>query len=334
MLRFSSIGDIVLATSPLATLRRTFPSARIDFITLTRYSPLLEGHRDLDRLLALSAQAGFSALEDLGRHLRRSGYDLVVDLHNSLRSRIIGRHLRGTKKLVLKKPRWKRFLLFQFHRNRFPPYFSQRRLLHEPLAEYLGPDYQPPLTRLYLTSLERQQARDRLDGAGVGDDYLVVIPAAAWGQKSWLPARYREVLQEVGGAGGLDLVVLGGAGDEICARIIPPGVNGVDLHGQTDLRESLGIISRARLVLGSDTGFLHAAEALGVPALMLLGPTSMETGAGTYRSRSATLAVPDLWCRPCSQNGSRPCYRSEPFCLTGLTVDEVTSQISSLLGVA
>ena len=103
------------------------------------------------------------------------------------------------------------------------------------------------------------------------------------------------------------------------------------MAGKTEFRQSLAIISQAQLVIGSDTGFVHAAEALGIPAVMLLGPTSTETGAGVTRSMSKNIQLSHIWCRPCSQNGSRPCYRSEKFCMNGIHPDSVINQIAEMI---
>ena len=105
----------------------------------------------------------------------------------------------------------------------------------------------------------------------------------------------------------------------------------IDVHGKTDLRESLAIISKAKFILGSDTGFLHAGESLGISAITILGPTSRETGAGVFLKKSRTVENSNLWCRPCSQNGSLPCYRKEQYCMTKLTPDYVMNKVKEVI---
>ena len=107
----------------------------------------------------------------------------------------------------------------------------------------------------------------------------------------------------------------------------------VDLHGKTNLRESLAIVSQAKFVLGSDTGFIHAGEALNVPAITLLGPTSRQTGAGIFNKASQVVEQSELWCRPCSQNGSIPCYRKEQYCMTGIRTEDVIDAVGRVVSV-
>ena len=105
----------------------------------------------------------------------------------------------------------------------------------------------------------------------------------------------------------------------------------INLDGKTTIRESMAIIANSRIAIGADTGFIHAAEALGKDVVMIMGPTSVETGAGVNRESSINIENNDVWCRPCSQNGSRKCYRSEQYCMTTIRNDYVFSKIKGLL---
>ena len=91
------------------------------------------------------------------------------------------------------------------------------------------------------------------------------------------------------------------------------------------------IRDRSNFVLGNDTGFLHAGESLGISAITILGPTSRETGAGIFLKNSSVVENKSLWCRPCSQNGSIPCYRKEQYCMTKLTPDIVINEVSKVI---
>ncbi|NOZ03467.1 MAG: glycosyltransferase family 9 protein [FCB group bacterium] len=327
LIRFSSIGDIVLTTSPLATLRKAFPTVKIHFLTLEPFVPLLEGQPNIDQIISLEKSAKYRQLTIVGNFLNDAEYDLVIDLHNTLRSQIIRRRIRSTVVRVLKKPRWLRFKLFWLHLNHFPDCFSQRWLLHQPLKDLVDDWSQLPQTELKVSTIEQQQAADYLRACGVSGDYLVLVPGAAWKQKIWRLDYYRALIKQLEEADLGDIVVVGGAKDTICdslAATIPELIN---LRGKTDLRMAMAILSRAKLVIGSDTGLVHAAEALGVRVAMILGPTSRETGGGANLPVSKTYEVSDLWCRPCSQNGKNPCYRKEQFCMTLLKPDLVWNDL-------
>jgi len=128
-------------------------------------------------------------------------------------------------------------------------------------------------------------------------------------------------------------VIIGSGKDSICDKIEIDNPRVLNLKGKTDLRASLGIISNAKAALGSDTGLLHAAEALAIPAVMIMGPTAVETGGGTFLDRSVTIANANLWCRPCSQNGKTPCFRKEQYCMTSITPEKVINSLENILSV-
>ena len=332
ILKFSSIGDIILSTSPLASLRKCFPEARIDFFTMNDYSSILEGHPYINEILILERAAGFVQIKRAGKHLNTMDYDLVVDLHNTLRSKIIRKQMKNSEIRILKKPRWKRFQLFQFHINRFSDTFSQLSLLHEPLIDLLDTETSIPKTSLFLSESEKQIALDQLKEMKILGDYGVIIPGAAWKQKIWNCQGYTEVIKELESI-NLHVVLIGSSSDIICNELSEINPQVVDLHGKTNLRETLAFISQAKLVIGSDTGFVHGAEALGVPVVMIMGPTSVETGGGPNLSESIIVESDDLWCRPCSQNGRKPCYRGEQVCMNSINPRTVKTAVQKVLEV-
>ena len=88
-IKFSSLGDIVLTISPLRKLKDIFPFAKIDFLVLNDYAPILEGNKYINRIIPLNRKASFIGLIKTGNWINNSNYDLVIDFHNSLRSKII-----------------------------------------------------------------------------------------------------------------------------------------------------------------------------------------------------------------------------------------------------
>lgn len=349
VIKFSSIGDIVLTMSPLKTLKNIFPSAQIDFLTLNDFAPILEGNKYIDRIIPFDRDAGFVELMKTGKWINNSDYDLVIDFHNSLRSKIIQFLIRKIPKRYLRKPRWKRFLLFRFRKNLFPTDFSQLKLLHQPIKEWMNDPSTPPvpwesrkavtgryegqvrykfpLPELFISKTEKKQATMLLRKNGIRKPFITIIPGAAWLQKTWLPDNYCKLLSKLKNNKNTDFVILGGKNDTICNKIAKCDSTVLNLQGKTSLRESMSIIANSQYVIGADTGLVHAAEALGKRAVMILGPTARETGAGVNRADSIAIENNDIWCRPCSQTGKRKCYRDEQYCMTTITPEIVLSKI-------
>jgi ADP-heptose:LPS heptosyltransferase len=331
VLRFSSIGDIVQLTSPLKSLRDRFPETRIDVITLDDYAELLIDHPDINRIIHVPRKMKYQELTEIGKMLAAKGYDLIIDLHNVIRSQIIRRQFKTAKKVIYKKPRWKRFKLIELKKNHFPDEFSQRWLYHQCLEELLNDDYLIPKTKLVIQKNEQFEIKLFLEKEGLNGPYITLVPGAAWPQKTWLIDHYKELVNLIVNKLRLSIVIIGSKNDGICGAIANDTSKQIlELHGKLDIRESLAIISLGEMTVGSDTGMVHASEALGVPVAMIMGPTNVQTGGGTSLNKSVVIEK-DIWCRPCSQNGNRPCYRSKQYCMTKISTSDVYRAIHRVL---
>ncbi len=321
IIRFSSIGDIVLSTSPLRTIRETYPKSEITFLTLDVYAPLLHFHPDLDVLITMKRKSSLYSLYMYSKFLRAKKYSIVFDLHNSLRSKIVTLSLRGKVKKII-KPRLSRFLLFYLFYNNFNNSFSVPRMYHFFIKNNLAEKMEFPKTFLKVSKNESKQSLSTIRSYGVEKPYFVIIPGAAWTQKCWDKNKYIKLINLL----KRPVVLLGLKSDLICFEISKISQKVINLAGKTDLRKAMGIISNAHYVIGSDTGLTHIAEALGKNVSMILGPTSSETGADVILEKSKVIKK-DLWCRPCSQNGKRGCYRTKQFCMDLITVNDVFDSI-------
>ena len=319
IVRFSSIGDIVQSTSPLKTIRKVFPDSPITFLTLSTYAPLLEMHPDIDSLLSIKRKQSLKDLLYLRKFLSQKRFEFVYDLHNSIRSNILT--FRISKNIYrLKKPRLKRSILFFLHINKFDNGFSSLKLFHNNIGSIWNDKDEIPATHLKVSKYEKEKASKFLISMGVRRNFIAIVPGAAWNQKQWSSKNYISTLKML----SLPAVILGSKKDQICHEISVGFNKAINLAGKTDLRLAVSIIAIARKIIGSDTGLVHAAEALGKTAIMIMGPTSKETGGGTYKKKS-TIVEKNIWCRPCSQNGKFPCYRSSQKCMDLILPKDVVS---------
>jgi ADP-heptose:LPS heptosyltransferase len=214
-------------------------------------------------------------------------------------------------------------MLFHFHENYFQSQFSARSMYHEHLGPIWNGDHDTiPPSLLRLSGSELEKGKSSLINRGVIGEYIAVMPEAAWRQKQWRSERYIEVLNKL----DMPSVLIGSKIGGICTDIQKGLDHSTDLSGQTSLREAMSIIANAKHVIGSDTGLVHAAEALGKTVSMILGPTSTQTGAGVSLDSSINIEK-DLWCRPCSQNGSVPCYRKQQYCMESITPQDVLDSL-------
>ena len=318
IIRMSSIGDIVLATSFLESVKIKYPDSKIDFLIKKEFASILEHHPMIDNLIIFDKSKGLKGLWKLGKSLSRKSYYKVFDIHNVFRSKFLSYFFKRVNFFQISKPRLKRFLLFYFRLNFFKKDFSHIKMYHS----LLGINENFPRTSLYVSEGEKSSAKNFLQNHNITDEFICIVPGAAWEQKQLPVDKYDQLIEDLLNKFNLKILILGSKNDTICDKIaVKDGV--INLKNQTSLRMALSILSLAKHSFGSDTGLIHASEALNTPVSMILGPTSSETGATINHPQSMIFEKNNLWCRPCSQNGKRKCIRKEQYCLTGIKINDL-----------
>lgn len=194
------------------------------------------------------------------------------------------------------------------------------------LAEPLGLQNLNPLN--YTTHISLRSERS--------EKLIVLAPGAAHKKKRWPESSFFNLaknLLEDKKFEDYKIKVLAGPDDLFCkifdelSDLSPSRFE--NLQGKTNLKQTMEVISKAKFLVGNDTGLCHIAEALGIPVIMLMGPTSPYFGFYPYKP-SSILLENSVWCRPCHHTGAGKCFRSENYCLTGISVDKVKESLLSL----
>ncbi|HYF39142.1 MAG TPA: lipopolysaccharide heptosyltransferase II [Gemmatimonadales bacterium] len=310
--RFSSIGDVLLTTPLLRAIRRRHPTARITVLTKLVHAPLLSHNPYVNDVIGLPADRGVFGL---AAELRRNRFTHLLDLHDSVRSRML--HL-------LVPGRWRRYpkhrlaraVLIHAKRNWYRDprqvaerYFDAARDLD------VTPDGGPP--DLFLSAEAVRETADWMDRIGLRGDrpLLALAPGAAHATKRW-PLEHWHALARRLIADGFELIVVGGSEDIRIARAIVAnaGDRAVNAAGQFGLQGTGAVLQRVRGLVSGDTGVMHLATAVGTPVVALFGPTVRPFGYFPYTPRAEVVELP-LGCRPCSSKGSSRCPLGHHRCL-------------------
>ncbi len=326
VIRFSSLGDIVLTAPVIAGLKKVYPGVHIDYLVHRRFSAIVQRFAVVpDNIIEFNEDTTVAELPSYARNISREAYDLVIDLHDSLRSKIIRKFVNCSQLRIYRKPRLKRWLLFKLHINRFTPDFS----VIGSYLNYAGLKGQN-IDLIPKMLVDESLIDSVVQKYGLLRPYTVCIPGAAWPQKSWPAERYIELFSQRS-SDQRQMVLVGAVSDSICNQIAGnlAHLQLINLSGQTDVDEALTIIAGSAGAIGADTGLMHAAEAFGKRVVLILGPTSKETGAGVHLEDSMQHEH-ELWCRPCSQNGKRACYRDQQYCIINTATESVLGSLRKL----
>ncbi len=344
VLRLSSLGDVILASGVLECESLL---SGVDWVVATEFASVLQGHpkihrlwkfdrapKDLKSKRALGRLTRFFVWTRLCRELWSSHYSHVIDLHGSLRTRILY-FLFCYWSLVQKKPmpvwtqvdkaRWRRSGYFIF-KNAWPKKWRPRSRILDFVRAVGGKGTEKPsLRHLQFQAVGRPDHFSFL--VPFSSPYLCVMPDASRKGKRWSVEGYVEALKD----SPLLPVILGTEKDTESVKLVRllrqrsiPHFSGV---GNWDLSRVACVLAQARVYLGGDTGLAHLAEAMGIPAVILFGPTVPDLGFGPWRPESHSLGI-SLWCRPCGKDG-RFCFRPirRHQCLRLLEPKQVVSLI-------
>jgi heptosyltransferase-2 len=309
VVRYSALGDVVLATSVLEPLRRRFPDARVEWVTDRLYAPLLRGLPGLADVHVLARQGPDAALP-LSRRLR-GRFDLALDLQNKLRSQVVARA--AARRVVTFRRRGAgEALRALLGADRPLARAHQTRLYAEALAP-LGLDG-PGAPRVHLSEEARARAGEALRGVGAGA--VGVAPGARWATKRWPPARFAAVADALA-AEGRPIVLVGGPGDREAFAAFRAAARcevAADLSALS-IDALAAAIARLDRLVACDSGPVHLATAVGTPVLALFGPTAAARWGPPPPGRALTLG---LACSPCSNHGGDRCPEGHHRCMEDL----------------
>lgn len=310
ILRFSSIGDIVLTTPVVRCLKNQVPGAEVHFCTKKAYQSLLEHNPYIDRRFYLEA-----SLNDLVRQLRAERYDYVIDLHNNLRTAMLKLRL-GVPSYTFNKFNLRKWVYVRFKINTLPPVHIVERYLTtvRPLGvvnDEQGLDYFIP----YKDQVERDWLPP------THQHHFVAFAIGGQHATKKLPVpRLIELCQKI----NYPTVLLGGREDAEAGEEIRRAL-GDDLIynacGKYNLNQSASLLQMAQIVFSHDTGLMHIAAAFRKKVYSIWGNTTPQLGMYPYKTHFVLLENAGLGCRPCSKIGYDRCPLGHFKCMNDLSFD-------------
>jgi heptosyltransferase-3 len=342
---FAPIGDTLLATPALHLLRKRFRHAQITAITYPSSAGILEGNRDLDKIVTLNPKrAGVGWLQTARAFaaLDTECFDLV--LHFSTLGQVLSRLLLGVQEQVsFPMPRWwwlKRTKDVQFLKS----HAVDRYLgVLAPLGLGLPRDVWERTPRLALCQGDRAKARAILQEAGISSEEVVVTihPGGEGfdGRKQWALDRFAAVARYLMEHYRAKIVLIGGPDDASLVQAIAAQLPAepVITAGKLTLKQTAALIEASTLFIGNDSAPLHMAAAVGTAAIGIFGPSNIEQFRPVGRPGFRFLiAHQDLPCSPCFHFvGSDPLWHvnrcQSRACLQAISAEEVITAACKLL---
>ena len=321
VIRFSSIGDIVLTTPIVRAIKQQIPGVSVHFLVKKGFEIIVQDNPYIDKVHIY--EKGNSAT--LAENLKAEHFDFVVDLQKNYRSRKLVKKLHcphstfskcNIRKAILVRTK----INFLPNRHIVDRYFDAVKKLGV-TNDGMGLDY-------FIPDSDRFDVQDL--PAGFEEGYIAVAIGANHNTKR-MPT---EKIIEIGNLLFKPMVLLGNkqdraAGDEIVRQMNGKALN---LCGEHNLNTSASILEQSACVLTGDTGLMHIAAALHKPITSLWGNTVPELGMYPYTTPDAPecriFEIPFLKCRPCSKLGFNKCPHKHFKCMNLISSYEVADWIN------
>jgi ADP-heptose:LPS heptosyltransferase len=329
VIRFSSIGDIVLASPVMRCLKKQVPSSEVHFLTKLSFKIVTSSNPYIDKFFYYD-----NDLNKVIEELRNEDYDYIIDLHNNFRSNKVKRSL-NKKSFTIDKLNIEKFFLTKFHFNFMPGIHITKRSLQTVQSfgvkdDGLGLDY-------FIPDADKVSEGDIPTSHLAG--YIAIVIGASYFTKKLPVYKLKELCSKL----DYPIMIIGGKEDvrrgELVSEIDPIKI--YNACGKFNLNESADLVRRSILVISNDTGLQYIACAFKKPLLAIWGGTSPKLDVEPFYGDAfnknyegkiyENILVPGLWCQPCSKYGRKKCPLGHFNCMNKQDSDSIVSKAHELL---
>ncbi len=283
VLRLSAIGDVCHAVATVQAIQRAFPEDHITWVIGKKEAELV---CDIPRLklITYEKQGGVSALATTLTQLR-SGFDILLHMQTSLRANVLAALIPAKRKLGFPKK-----LSRELHNiviNEGVPMPVNPHVLEsfQQFAYAIGVPKFNPVWNIPISDRDRFWARQKIPNS---TQFVIIAPSASNSERNWLKNRYAELAEHIALKGYLP-VLTGSSSIKECsfsreiAKLVSTRL--IDLSGQTNLKQLLALLARAKIVVAPDSGTIHMAVTQGTPTIGIYAHSNPKR-TGPYGERA------------------------------------------------
>jgi len=319
IIRFSSIGDIVLTTPIIRCIKNANKNNMVHYLTKNSYAALLTGNSNLDKIFSIQRN-----INEVLDELKTENYDYIIDLHNNLRSTIVKLKL-NVKSFSFNKLNFKKWLYVKTKLNYLPSIHIVDRYLDTLSALKIRNDGKGlDFTIEENVSIDVPQTHQ--------ENYVAFVIGGAHATKKMPRDKILTICKQI----QQPILLIGGPQDKAVADFILKecGAKIFNTCGKFNLQQSALAIKKANVVITHDTGMMHIAAALNKKIISVWGNTVPEFGMYPYLTgvekseNNIIIEVKNLKCRPCSKIGYDMCPKGHFNCMNKIDENEIIRHLN------
>lgn len=334
LVRFSSLGDVVLQTGFISWLKFVNPNLKISFITSKSFESLLSEHADVDNIYGYEKTKGLKDIFRLKKYINQindaNKIDFIIDLHQTTRASYLKHITPSIPFLSIDKRKVERHFLV----NCGLKLLNKTKSIHSRnIHDFYGLFNTPKSLQDFSADNKIKFNISNLNfstplnsSIEPKNKTIIIAPVASFKNKRWSIERYKELILKLLSDHDLqdyNFINLAGPHDSFCDVLNDiTNTRFRNLQGKTSLKETIGYIQKSSYLIGNDSGLGHIAESFGVGVLSIFGPTHETLGFKPHLDNSVIVSK-KMWCRPCSPTGKGRCFRLKQHCMSTITVEDV-----------
>jgi ADP-heptose:LPS heptosyltransferase len=322
IIRFSSIGDIVLTTPVVRCLRKKYPNAAIHYLTKKQFGSIIDSNPYVDKVILLKDDINETIAE-----LLEENYDCIIDLHHNLRTLRIKQAVKKVPFHSFNKLNIEKWIFTNFKIKLMPHKHIVDRYMETVhglgvVNDGAGLDYFIP---------ENDEVKESDIPFSHLHGYVAIAIGAAHNTKKLPVEKLKALAEKI----GYPVILLGGKDDFLNGEKIAESdpVKIYNACGKFSLNESADLVRRAQLVISHDTGLMHIAAAFKKNILSVWGNTVPSFGMTPYQTQYEVFQVNKLWCRPCSKTGFDKCPLGHFKCMNNQSIDAIADNAHAAMGI-
>ncbi len=315
IIRFSSIGDIVL-TTPVIRCLSLQVNAEIHYLTKKNFQSILSSNPYVNKVWTIEKE-----VTEVQTKLKKENFDYIIDLHKNLRTLRLKTYLQK-KSIAFNKLNIEKWLMVNFKINRLPNIHIVDRYLETVKSldvqnDGKGLDYFiPKKDEVQLLELLKKEQSDFIINNQKVSAFVI---GAAHATKRLPIEKISSICNKITKEKNHIIILLGGPNDIDRSIEILNNINGkvINLCGKLNLNQSASIIEQVDEVITHDTGLMHIAAAFQKKIISVWGNTIPEFGMYPYvtKEQFKIIEVTNLSCRPCSKIGHQKCPKGHFKCM-------------------
>lgn len=315
IIRLSSLGDILLATPLIRSIKNQNPAAEIDFVVKDEFFEVIKNNPHLTNIFRYSKES--SEKQKLIDSLKSRNYEIIIDLQNNRRSSELTSKLQS-KIFRFKKNHFKKFLLVNFKLNlleNFPQIPTR-------YASAAGIKLDDEGLEIFTDDIADEKLK-------LNENYIGLCPGAKHFTKRW-PKEYFIELAKNLELNGYKVVLFGGKDEKDTLKDIAKELKEpINLCNGTILKTAANM-RMCGFIYTNDSGAMHLACSVKVPVIAFFGSTVREFGFFPYEAQNVVLEIKNLPCRPCTHIGRKTCPLTHFKCMRDITPELAFTSLKRL----